>query len=93
MAEFTPGPLTPHLDGFYITDAEGSVVCEINSVGIPRSTAYTHLFSAAPEMLEALKEIDDGYTRCPICRNKKSNGHDYNCLLGKSLAKAEGKET
>lgn len=40
---------------------------------------------------EALKAIEDTYTRCPFCLNLKENGHDYTCKLANALAKAEGK--
>lgn len=49
------------------------------------------LLSAAPDLYEALKAIEDTYTRCPCCLNLRENGHDYTCKLAKALAKAEGK--
>jgi len=52
----------------------------------------TPVYEAAPDMYEALKEIELSYTRCVECHNLRENGHDYNCKLGKALSKAEGKE-
>jgi len=95
MADFTLGPLTPHLDGFYITDAEGCAICEVNAIGIPRSTAYTNLFAVSPEMLEALNNLVNMADSLAASDAREYMYHRDLRVIERArqvLAKADGKE-
>jgi hypothetical protein len=45
---------------------------------------------AAADMYNILVGIEATYTHCPICRNRRENGHNDNCKLALILKKAEG---
>ncbi len=57
------------------------------------------LIAAAPDMLEALKEVRselDAYVpTCPLCGGNAASGHKYNCLwhvVNAAIRKARGEE-
>ena len=103
--EWNRCPMIGDYQGCIITDCKpalGLTEEDIRERGIPefRKAAYKetirnmYLMSAAPEMYEALKEVEwapsefDGELYCPWCGDMKRMGHSDNCLRQMALKKA-----
>ena len=66
---------------------------EPNVMASRLSEANAHLIAAAPEMYEALKDVEwSHHGECPQCGRSQSLGHQPRCILGNALAKAEGRQ-
>ena len=68
------------------------VITNIDLTETPNQRGYRLAHENTIPMYQLLKEIEANSTRCPICHNRKENGHDYNCKLAQVLAKIEGRE-
>lgn len=91
----TPGPWDYVEDGpdYLAIMAPGDF--QVASVGVDdNSTADARLISAAPELLEILKQVEwtgavDGGLVCPWCGARRYDGHYPDCPRQLTIAKAE----
>lgn len=87
MSEHTKGPWTVHPIKSWVTDPTGEAVCGMLWPTYSRTEEETlanaRLIAAAPEMLEALKNIENDDERIPSSA--------WN-LVRSAIAKATGKE-
>jgi hypothetical protein len=93
-AKHTPGPLsaTRISTSALIHDSSGICIGEAFMRGseTPDPLANAILWAAAPELLDALKEVqwcEGGY--CPQCARELNEGHQEKCFVGNAIAKTE----
>ena len=102
MKSYTPGPWIHEAtsEAQLIKSKQGYLIAEVAqdetydyAADMREAEANAHLIASAPELLEALKEVEwsnGGF--CPQCARGPVSGHAPKCVVGMAIAKAEGRQ-
>jgi len=96
MGKHTPGPwkvgIIPDTENVFVEASDGLIVCEVGGFVIGKEQAQTnaHLISAAPDLLDALKDVMAWIDNWDPSFTDDDEWDDTDNKVDVAIAKAEG---